>query len=532
MAQLPVPVGTRSQLLIDDYLVSESDGLTERLHPMTQLPDPVLKAGAPWERPDVGGLWGIPNALYDPEERLFKLWYNSMGTYPGRNQQKEPNYHCYATSSDGVHWERPNLGLVEHEGSTANNIVSAGKDAAPNGGVLDSAEMVGLEPADRRYKTVGWVGRDAEGRGGHGVSFSADGVRWQRYDGNPVISGYDRGDVITCAKLRDATFSEGIPSLPSAKYALFPKVHPQVGRFGRRSFAMCTSEDDLGGNPFTQWTEPVLVLAPDLRDDEMAEERLAAAKPILLYDHPDDHRCEFYGVVVFRTGDVFLGLVWIYDASFEMGRLGAGNQYAIVDIQLVSSRDLIHWQRVGNRQPVITRGDPGTFDSHMIFYHSYPITVGDEWWVYYVGFNEGHTARSCYDEAMRQQYHADVKAGRRHFPAIGLAKVRREGYVSRDAGAAGGTLTTRPLQPGGSQLELNATVAPGGAITVEVQDEHGQALPGFEAASCTAVVGDSLHRQVQWGQRRGDDSWRDRPVRLKFHLRDASLYAFRFAAAS
>ena len=83
---------------------------------------------------------------------------------------------------------------------------------------------------------------------------------------------------------------------------------------------------------------------------------------------------------------------------------------------------------------MIARGDPDAFDSHMIFYHSYPLAVGDEWWVYYVGFNEGHTARSCYDEAMRQQYHADVKAGRRHFPAIGLAKVRREGFISRDAG--------------------------------------------------------------------------------------------------
>ena len=48
------------------------------------------------------------------------------------------------------------------------------------------------------------------------------------------------------------------------------------------------------------------------------------------------------------------------------------------------------------------------------------------------------TTRRC-----GQQYHADVKAGRRHFPAIGLAKVRREGFVSRDAGADGGTLTTR-----------------------------------------------------------------------------------------
>ena len=65
------------------------------------------------------------------------------------------------------------------------------------------------------------------------------------------------------------------------------------------------------------------MLAPDLRDDEMAEERLAAAKSILLLDHPEDHRCEFYGVVVFRSGDTFLAMIWIYDASPTSSRASA-----------------------------------------------------------------------------------------------------------------------------------------------------------------------------------------------------------------
>ena len=164
----------------------------------------------------------------------------------------------------------------------------------------------------------------------------------------------------------------------------------------------------------------------------------------------------------------------------------------------------------------------------MIFYHSFPIPVGDEWWVYYAGFNEGHAARWIYDEPMRRQYQADVKAGRRHFQKFGLAKVRRDGYISRDAGPEGGTLTTRLLQPGGSQLEVNAAVPEGGAVTVEVQDEQRQVLPGFAAANCTPVAGDSLRHAVQWGDRRGDDAWRARPVRLRFHLRDAALYVFAF----
>ena len=527
MVQKPVAIGTRTQLLVDDYLVAASSGVVEQLHPMEQLPMPVLQAEAAWERPEIGGLWGPVTVHRDPHDGLFRMWYASYGAFPAFGRRLGAMLPCYATSTDGLHWERPNLGLFQYEGSTANNILPR-TGGSPGHGMLDCAEMAGIEPPEMRYKSDFWVGRDDDGWGGHGVSFSSDGLHWYPYEHNPVIRGRQRGDTSSAAKLYDGTAPEGPAGFPTAKYALFPKVHVPLGPWQRRCFAVCTSVDDADGLPFTTWTEPMLALAPDQLDDDMAEERLAAAKSILLYDHPDDHRCEFYGVMGFRTGDVFLALIWVYDASFDIARLGGGNEYAIVDVQLAASRNLIHWQRLGNRQPVIARGAPGTFDSHMIFYHSMPVTVGDEWWVYYVGFNEGHAARLCYTEALREQYWADVRAGTRHFPAVGLAKVRRDGFISRDAGPAGGSITTRTLQPGGSRLKLNATVSAGGAITVEVQDEQGRALPGFAAADCAPVTGDSLRHAVRWGDRHGDDRWPSGPLRLRFDLRDASLYGFRF----
>ena len=109
-------------------------------------------------------------------------------------------------------------------------------------------------------------------------NFSPDGLRWHQHEGGSVIAGCGRGDVITSTKLRDTAIPEDLPGLPTAKYALFPKVAVQLGRFRRRWLARCASENDLARNPFTQWAEPYLVLAPDLLDDEMAEqERLTAA---------------------------------------------------------------------------------------------------------------------------------------------------------------------------------------------------------------------------------------------------------------
>ena len=75
-------------------------------------------------------------------------------------------------------------------------------------------------------------------------------------------------------------------------------------------------------------------------------------------------------MLLYPTSDLYLGFAWTYDVAFNLTRLGRGNEYAIVDVQLLASRDLVHWQRIGNRQPVLGRGDPDSFDSHMIFYHS------------------------------------------------------------------------------------------------------------------------------------------------------------------
>ena len=80
------------------------------------------------------GVW------YDPQNKLFKMWY--MGGYLLNR--------CYATSQDGIHWEKPTLNRVDFEGSTANNLVwhATGNNMSPfrdpNPGV----------PDDERYKAI------------------------------------------------------------------------------------------------------------------------------------------------------------------------------------------------------------------------------------------------------------------------------------------------------------------------------------------------------------------------------------------
>ena len=193
-----------------------------------------------------------------------------------------------------------------------------------------------------------------------GVSFSADGIHWERYEGNPVIRGYDRGDVITAAKLREATFPEDIPGLPRARVRAVSEGASAAGAVqaalvcdvyvGGRLWGAIPSRN--GRSRSWCWRRTCAMT-------RWQRSGLAAAKSILLLDHPEDHRCEFYGVVVFRSGDTFLGLIWIYDASYEFSRFGSGNQYAIVDVQLAASRDLLHWERLGGPAAGDRAGRPG-----------------------------------------------------------------------------------------------------------------------------------------------------------------------------
>ena len=106
--------------------------------------------------------------------------------------------------------------------------------------------------------------------------------------------------------------------------------------------------------------------------------------------------------------------------------------------------------------------------------------------------------------------------------------LRLDGFVSVTAGWKGGELLTKPLVFKGSQLHLNFATSAAGSLRVEVQDAKGRPLPGFALADCDVQFGDSVDRAVTWKNNPNLGALVGKPVRLRFALKDANLFALQF----
>ena len=142
-------------LFVDDCEVQDHPGFTRLvLQPARNSPDPVICCDRPWEGIAVV-LWG--SVLYDEDANLFKMWYFTFGPTESGDQA---HFMCYATSTDGTQWEKPEWGIVPWKGSMATNIVYP-PPSRPDVGMDPWGVVKDVRDADpsRRYKMGGFQER-------------------------------------------------------------------------------------------------------------------------------------------------------------------------------------------------------------------------------------------------------------------------------------------------------------------------------------------------------------------------------------
>lgn len=472
-----IPAGQR-QLFIDDFLLGDVDRVERIIH------QPVKYAGNPVIKPDLptdGAVIQLRDApSWDEQEQVWKAWYFRLG-----RDGNGAGGSGFARSKDGIHWEKPALGVAEAGGSKENNLVTV---AGEPGAFTQHVLIDPLAPPERRYKgMIGWSDR------------------------RPMVSA--DGKTFTALK---------VPPIPShdeshlnwdSLQKQWILTHKLRGPFGR-SVYLSLSKD------FEHWSEPVLIYHADFLDQQLGAKHIEEVEANPRYwrptiNHPREYKTEIYNMPVFVYESLYLGLPTYFESS---GRIPPpfGNQDGTNSVKLVASRDLRAWTRVGDRThflPISEMGQGG-LDTGQVLAASHPILHGDELWFYYTGVDVRYRPGEASNQ--RDWYHG----------AIHLAKLRRDGFVSLHAGAEPGLVETRAINFDGTRLFVNATIT--GTLSVEVVAMDGvTVLEGWEKGRCTPVVGDQLKAEVSWPGRDLAEL-KGQPVRLRFWLENADLYSFWF----
>lgn len=168
----PINIGNRLELFVDNHLIGGTNGDVRQQLMQPEPQEVVFVTDEPWE----GNTSGYYTYFQDGE--LYRMIYRG---WQHDTQQKAAHKEvtCYAESKDGVHWTKPNLGLLEWSGSKENNIVWLGPGTHNFTAFRDDNPAT---PAASRYKAFG-------GGGGGLLPFeSPDCIHWKLIQDKPVIT--------------------------------------------------------------------------------------------------------------------------------------------------------------------------------------------------------------------------------------------------------------------------------------------------------------------------------------------------------
>jgi hypothetical protein len=106
--------------------------------------------------------------------------------------------------------------------------------------------------------------------------------------------------------------------------------------------------------------------------------------------------------------------------------------------------------------------------------------------------------------------------------------LRIDGFASLHAPYEGGKVITNPFRFTGDTLFLNFSTSAAGFIKVEMLDLHGNPIEGFELENAKEMIGNEIEKAVAWKGNPDLHELMDKPVRLRFVMKDADLYSMRF----
>ncbi|MCB1088206.1 MAG: hypothetical protein KDM63_14245 [Verrucomicrobiae bacterium] len=456
----------------DDQAIPWRDNLAVTPVPAEKHPaNPVLRRG-PEGAPDHGHaiLYGSVLKI----DGKFRMWYLGMfeteikaGQAPGWWRPM-----CYAESEDGVTWTKPELGLVEFNGNTRNNICLIESEVPSLAKVNDFLSVI-HEPDDpdpnRRYKCVYIAhppfedvrgGRSAIGPnerrwGAFIAATSADGLRWKVVGDRPMNAGNERFEVSSLYRFGHFYYATG--------QLISPWTWRMDGSDIGRVMLAYRSPD------FAAWSRA---------------KATAFARPGQLTSTPLKGQQTHMGAGMWNRGNVVVGLYGMWQDAPEKPEDGKyWNKGVAVDLGLILTDDGIHFREPIPDHRVISRGAEGEWDS--------------------IALLQGHAFANEGDRTLMWYSHWDT-GGKLQNMEIGLATMRRDGfaYLSRKVEGSPSHFVTAPFRTSGeSVVRINVDgVSELAPLTVELLDDSDRPVPGFSGDQSAKVSRSGTRTEVTWSQ--------------------------------
>ena len=466
----PVDIGSRRELFVDYHLIDTLSDVQLRLNPPREE-GAVLS----FELPHEGPFSAYTTVIRDGDR--FRMYYRGISKLTRDGSEHERT--CYSESDDGIHWTKPSLGFYDFNGSKQNNIVLA--DVAPITHNLSPLLDTNPDaPAAERYKAIGGT------EGGLHAFVSADGLRWKRMQEEPFLVSADIP--IPHRHLFD---SQNLAFWSPAEdcYVCYFRIWDGIRRIART-----TSKD------FRSWTPAVLMR--QLHDD--------GGGPV---PAPEEHLYTNQTSPYFRAPHIYVATA----ARFFPGRqVVSDEQAALLNVNPKYYKD-------SSDSVFMTSRGGDVYDRTFLEGFLKP-GIGLSNWVSranYPALNIVQTGPAEMSFYVNHEY-AQPSAHLKRY------SLRLDGFASVHAGARDGELLTKPLVFDGKKLSINFATSAAGSVRVEIQEADGTPIPGYTLADSVDVIGNEIERHVRWKSGDSVSALADRPVRLRFILRDADLFALQF----
>lgn len=449
-------IGGRLELFTDDFLLDSLDGAALKLH--SPIPaETVLAFDKPWE----GKFCGYVTVIKDAE--LYRLYYRGLPEAAKDGSEMEST--CYAESTDGIHFTKPDLGLFNVAGTTDNNVILSGIAPLSHNFSPFLDTRPGVDPA-QRFKALGGTVHT-----GLVAFISRDGIHWQKLREEAVI---------TQGKLDSQNVAFWSQSENS--YICYLRTFQD----GIRTVSRCTSPD------FIHWTD---------------------IAPMDFGNAPLEHLYTNQTAPYFRAPHIYVAVA----ARFMPGRrvvseetmtqIGGVAAYSgdCSDSVFMTTRGGTRYHRTFIEAFIRPGIGPGNWTSRTNYPAYGIVPTGDHEMSLYIQRNYGQLSHQL------QRF-----------------TLRTDGFVSINGPAGGGEAVTKPFVFRGSKLVINYSTSAAGGLRIGFTVPEGAPIDDFSLENCDEIVGDEIARAVTWQGNSDLSALIGKPVRLRVFVKDADLFSIRF----